>query len=59
MLAYSPSKEAPSSMQYKSVEEMHLDVGYDQRTITTGRRAHALLSPCRLQDRGASATGPR
>jgi hypothetical protein len=57
MPAYSPSKESSQFDAIQSVGEMHLDVGFDQRTVATGQRAHALLPPCRLQDRGASSPG--
>jgi hypothetical protein len=59
MPAYSPSKRSSLFDTIQSVEEMHLDVGFDQHTVATGQRARALLSPCKLQNRGAGAPGPR
>jgi len=56
MPAYSPSKRSSQFDAIQLVEEMDLDVGFDQRTVATGQRGHALLSPCRLQGRGASAS---
>jgi hypothetical protein len=36
LLAYSPSGGRPRFDAIQSVEEMHLDVGFDQCTVATG-----------------------